>query len=176
MIIYKVSFSFRYLKWTARQTLILLRSSRMANMTKQLTETNNELHNNGAHQRVKLPHNVIVKAPGLLPMMYKVSEIAIDLDAPERTLRDWLDAGAPHERDEQQHIWVNGTLFAAWVVAQQKPKRDQKMDDGHAYCLRCNAVVPLVNPITVPMQGKLIMIKGVCATCGCTINRGGRRD
>lgn len=45
--------------------------------------------------RIKLPHQVIVKAPGLLPMLYTVRGLAEELGMPERTLRDWLVRGAP---------------------------------------------------------------------------------
>jgi hypothetical protein len=39
-----------------------------------------------ATHRIRLPHCVIVKAPGLLPMLYKPSEIAEELKIPERTI------------------------------------------------------------------------------------------
>jgi hypothetical protein len=46
-------------------------------------------------KRISLPHSVIVKAPGILPMLYTVSELAQELRTPERALQDWLAAGAP---------------------------------------------------------------------------------
>ena len=123
---------------------------------------------------MKLPHSVIVKAPGLLPMLYKVSELADELKVPERTLRDWLSAGAPHQRDERKNLWVNGRRFAEWVQAQCKSKQPTPMADSQAYCLRCKAVVELTNPEIIPIKGQLINIKGVCLQCGCVINRGAR--
>ena len=123
---------------------------------------------------MNLPHTVIVKAPGLLPMLYKVSEIAEELLVNERTLRDWITSGAPHQRDERNNLWVNGRLFAEWVQAQRKPKQPAQLTDNQAYCLRCKAVAELTNPEIVPIKGKLINIKGVCPQCGCVINRGGR--
>ncbi len=123
---------------------------------------------------MNLPHCVIVKAPGLLPMLYKVSELASDLQVPERTLRDWIEAGVPHQRDENSHIWVNGKLFAQWVQENRKQKRPAVLADNQAYCLRCKQVVELSNPQVVHVKGKLINIKGVCPQCGCVINRGGR--
>ena len=41
--------------------------------------------------------------------------------------------------------------------------------------MRCNKAVPLFDAVMIPMQGKLIMIRGKCPVCGLTINRGGRR-
>ena len=73
-------------------------------------------------RRNKLPHGVIVRAPGLLPMLYSPRELSEDLQIPEGTLRDWLQAGAPHRRDGRNRLWINGEQFSAWVKAQQKPK------------------------------------------------------
>ena len=50
--------------------------------TGQLPETEPK---RGSHRRV-LSHAVIIKAPVLLPMLYKPSEIAKELDEPECTL------------------------------------------------------------------------------------------
>ncbi len=123
---------------------------------------------------MNLPHQVIVKAPGLLPMLYKVSELASDLEIPERTLRDWLDTGAPHHRDEKSHLWVNGQMFAKWVQENRKQKRPASLADHQAYCLRCKKVVELIEPQVIHIKGKLINIQGSCPDCSCTINRGGR--
>jgi len=121
---------------------------------------------------MKLPHRVIVKAPGLLTMLYKVSELAGELDIPERTLRDWLEAGTPSQRDENNRIWINGKDFSQWVEAQRKPKRTVKLLDHQAYCLRCNMAVELQAPQRHAIKGKLVHIKGTCPQCGCSINRG----
>lgn len=123
---------------------------------------------------MKLPHAVIVKSPGLLPMLYTVRELSVALDVPERTLRDWLEAGAPHQRDGRKHIWINGTDFSQWVQGQRKPKRSVKLLDNQAYCLRCKAVVELIDPEHRAFKGRLIHIKGACPQCGCVINRGAR--
>lgn len=104
---------------------------------------------------MNLPHTVIVKAPGLLPMLYKISEIAEELLVNERTLRDWITSGAPHQRDERNNLWVNGRLFAEWVQAQRKPKKPAQLADNQAYCLRCKAVIELTNPKIVPIQGEV---------------------
>ncbi|MBT3388904.1 MAG: hypothetical protein HN413_00680 [Chloroflexi bacterium] len=123
---------------------------------------------------MKLPHAIIVKSPGLLPMRYSVRELAEELKMSERTLRDWLNTGAPHERDNRQHIWIIGTHFSQWVQEQRKPKRERKLLDHQAYCLRCKDIVELKSPEHQPIKGKLVHIKGVCPHCGCIINRGAR--
>jgi hypothetical protein len=107
-------------------------------------------------------------------MLYTVREISATLGIPERKLRDWLEAGAPHERDQQRHIWIHGRKFAAWIAEMREPVKRRKLRDDEAYCMRCNQAVRMTNVSTKAMQGKLILIRGTCPNCGCTINRGGR--
>lgn len=125
----------------------------------------------------KIPHMVIVKAPGLLPMQYTAHEIAEELCIPESTLRDWFLRGAPHFRDEYNHLWVNGQKFSAWIEEKRKAKAhrsSRKLKEGEGYCLRCNQIVEMLDPIVRHIKGKLYHTKGQCPACGCTINRGGR--
>ena len=128
------------------------------------------------NHRTKLPHNVIIKAPGLLPMLYTLREICEELDIAESTLRDWLQIDVPHQRDNRNRIWINGEEFARWVNNQRKPKVTNKLNEDEAYCLRCNQVSKLLSPQIQPIKGNLVLIKGTCANCGAVINRGARRD
>ena len=126
--------------------------------------------------RTKLPHNVIIKAPGLLPMLYTPREICEELDIAESTLRDWLQIDVPHQRDNRNRIWINGEDFARWVNNQRKPKVTNKLNEDEAYCLRCNQVSKLLSPQIQPIKGNLVLIKGTCANCGAVINLGAHRD
>ena len=126
--------------------------------------------------RTKLPHNVIIKAPGLLPMLYTPREICEELDIAESTLRDWLQIDVPHQRDNRNRIWINGEEFARWVNNQRKPKVTNKLNEDEAYCLRCNQVSKSLAPQIQPIKGNLVLIKGTCANCGAVINRGAHRD
>ena len=128
------------------------------------------------NRRTKLPHKVIIKAPGLLPMLYTPREICDELDIAESTLRDWLQIDVPHQRDNRNRIWINGEEFARWVNNQRKPKATNKLNEDEAYCLRCNQVSKLLSPQIQPIKGNLVLIKGTCANCGAVINRGAHRD
>ena len=128
------------------------------------------------NHRTKLPHNVIIKAPGLLPMLYTPREICEELDIAESTLRDWLQIDVPHQRDNRNRIWINGEEFARWVNNQRKPKVTNKLNEDEAYCLRCNQVSKLLSPQIQSIKGNLVLIKGTCANCGAVINRGAHRD
>ena len=128
------------------------------------------------NHRTKLPHNVIIKAPGLLPMLYTPREICEELGIAESTLRDWLQIDLPHQRGNRNRIWINGEEFARWVNNQRKPKAAKKLTEDEAYCLRCNQVSKLLFPQIQPIKGNLVLIKGTCANCGAVINRGAHRD
>jgi ribosomal protein S27AE len=54
------------------------------------------------------------------------------------------------------------------------PVKGRKLKDDEAYCMRCAQAVKMTNVSAKAMQGKLILIRGTCPNCGCTINRGGR--
>ena len=125
--------------------------------------------------RIKLPHSAIVKSPGLLPMLYTVRELSESIGVVERTLRDWLAAGAPHFYDRKGHIWIEGREFADWIANLRKPKRERRLTDHEAYCVRCKQVVEMVNPTITVVRGQLLLHKGKCPNCHCTINRGGRK-
>lgn len=126
--------------------------------------------------RIKLPHIVIVKAPGLLPMLYTVRELANELSMPERTLRDWLLHSAPHTRDRLGHIWVNGQAFAAWVLSQRRKAPGSRLKPGEGYCMVCNRIVIVLNPTRRPSAGKLVYIQGLCPNCNGKVSRGALRD
>jgi hypothetical protein len=124
----------------------------------------------------KLPHAVIVRAPGLLPMLYKVHELADELSMPERTLRDWLYHGAPHTRDPLGHIWINGQEFGTWVSSQRKKAPGTRLQPGEGYCMNCNRIVMMLHPTYRPSSGKLVYIQGVCPHCSGKVSRGAHRD
>jgi len=123
---------------------------------------------------MKLPHSVIVKSPGLLPMLYSVRELAEAVGVAERTLRDWLAHDVPHSRDSRGHLWIRGREFAKWVKAKRKPRLNRRLNDNQAYCMHCKQVVEMLNPETRPVRGKLTSTRGKCARCGGAIHRGGR--
>ncbi len=97
---------------------------------------------------LRLPHSVIVRAPGLLPMLYRPSELAEELDVAPATVRDWVDA------------------------VRQQPQKP-KLGHDEAYCFRCRRSVELRDPVA-QQHGKQMLLSGSCPHCGGTINRGGR--
>ncbi len=119
----------------------------------------------------KFPHTVIVRAPGLLPMLYKVSELAEELGISPRTIRDWRHRGMPHHRDRRGYVWINGRDFADWIEKVRRPARGPRLGADEGYCMRCNRPVELVDPV-LHTGGVSTLLQGRCPHCGATVNRG----
>jgi hypothetical protein len=119
----------------------------------------------------KLPHSVIVKAPGLLPMYYTSKELAEELGVPQYTVKLWIEGGLPHHYDGRNYIMVDGRDLARWVENQRRMKAGTKLKDGQAYCFRCRKRTPILNPSKV-RDGNKILLKGSCNFCGGTVYRG----
>ena len=129
------------------------------------------MENNLSAQSVKLPHGVIVRAPGLLPMLYRATELAEDLDVSIWVIRQWARKGMPYQRDARGHLWINGVEFAEWAEVQRGLRRSPKLGQDEAYCLRCGEAVKLVNP-TRRVDGKRVLLQAICPQCGARINKG----
>lgn len=114
---------------------------------------------------------VIVRAPGLLPMLYTPRELGEEVGVSPRTIRDWMQMGMPHERDAKGRIWINGVEFAEWVESERTERRGHRLKKDEAYCLRCRRPVQLIEP-GESRTGKLILLRATCPACGTAINRG----
>lgn len=119
---------------------------------------------------LKLPHKVIVRAPGLLPMLYRTRELAKELGVNRTTIVRWSQRGAPHKRDPKGHIWIHGQLFASWVETHRRNRSRPKLPIDQGYCLRCNQIITIQDQETRRV-GNMIMIGGTCPDCGAKVNR-----
>lgn len=126
--------------------------------------------------KIRIPHNVIVRAPGLLPMLYTLPELVSELEIPYSTLRNWLEAGAPHIRDNRGHIYINGLEFAAWIKEKKKQVKPGRLSADEGYCMHCNHVVPLLDTEVCQISEKLIHRISKCPECGGKVIRGDRYD
>lgn len=125
--------------------------------------------------RRKLPHSVIVRAPGLLPMRYKPSELGRALGVPAHVVRGWVKRGLPHERNTQGHLWIDGRACCQWLEAERRGRSGQGLAGDEAFCFGCNRPTPIRNPVRLT-HGKWIRLSGTCPTCGARVNRGVRHD
>src|SRR3972149_4839934 len=107
--------------------------------------------------KTRLPHTVIVRAPGLLPMLYTPSELEQELHIPARTVREWLDKGLPHQRDARDHIWINGRQLAAWVETTRQSRPTQRLNADEAFCVNRHRPGTLLNPTRL-LRGKHFLL------------------
>ncbi len=121
----------------------------------------------------RLPHTVVVRAPGLLPMLYSLNELAEDLHIPVHIVREWLKKGLPHQRDAAHRVWINGREVTAWVEAARHARPRQPLQPDEAFCVKCNRPVTLEDPSRTP-RGKHLLLSGNCPKCGTSIHRGVR--
>lgn len=122
----------------------------------------------------KFPHQVIVRAPGLLPMLYSPMELGHELGISPRSIREWAKQGLPHSR-EGMRIWVDGRECADWIERERKMESTHRLGPDEGYCVRCRKPVPLTQVREVK-KGKMLRWSGTCPACGSTVNRGGRID
>ncbi len=134
---------------------------------------NQETESSTSKRVLAIPHSVIVRAPGLLPMYYTTSELALEVGVEASRIVRWAKAGAPHRRDGRNHIWISGREFAAWVEETRAAEVGQPMQPGEGYCMRCRAPVEMDGPVLREKQGRK-WISGTCPRCGARVNRGVR--
>jgi len=99
----------------------------------------------------------------LLNMMYKPSEIAEEIGFDKRNFyRVYIPLGLPHERDNNNRIWINGIVFKDWINALYIKT---KMDNKEAFCLSCKKSVEIVNPRWKEKKG-IFFLNCECQNCG----------
>lgn len=125
---------------------------------------------------VKIPRTLIIRLPRLMEMQYTVAEIACELACSPTTVRTLLVHGCPHQRDDNNRVWIVGTDLAQWATATLQRNR-QPLEPDQAWCCRCNRAVTMVGPLSVrPSTAHLELVSGTCATCGTPVNRGRARS
>lgn len=121
-----------------------------------------------------LKHQHIVKLSRLLDMLYRPSEIAEEIGTTQDTVyRSYLPAGLPHLRDADGHVWIHGPAFISWARATISKKRSQRagLPDGHAWCMKCNLAVELLDPKIKTVNRYIELMQSACPNCGARINR-----
>ncbi len=121
----------------------------------------------------KIPHAAIVRAPGLLPMLYTTRELENELQIDHRRMMQWVRCGLPHYRDSRNYIWINGRECAAWIENCRKKPPKIGLPENEAYCMRCRKPVRIQEPEIQHLNGKTLL-KGLCAMCGSRVNKGVR--
>lgn len=123
----------------------------------------------------RIPHPAIVRGPGLLPMRYRLHELAEELGVDPLFVRDWVRRGLSFERDARGNVWIDGSEARTWIEAHRRSPGKGLMPEGWGYCLRCRARVEIATPVR-RISGKHLVLSGTCPQCGGKVNRGARND
>lgn len=126
-----------------------------------------------------LKHQHIIKLSRLLNMLYKPAEIAEEIGvATDTVYRSYLPAGCPYTRDGEGNIWIHGPTFVAWARETISKKKSERagLPDDHAWCMKCNQAVQLINPKTKRVNRYLELQQAHCPYCGGKVNRARARQ
>lgn len=111
----------------------------------------------------------------LLDMEYTPSMLAEELGVSRATIyRSYLALGAPCRRDSSERIWINGQMFAAWaheIISTRRDKPAQALAEDHAWCMRCNKIIPIQHLVKKPYRGYMFQLSGKCPECKTRVNR-----
>jgi hypothetical protein len=112
----------------------------------------------------------MVRAMGLLPVMYQTRVLAEELGITQQLLVQWIRLGAPHTRDRSGRAWINGKEFADWINIQRRDQHLGSQSGGTAFCPRCRAAIEIENP-SFATVGTITLETGSCPRCGSPVTR-----
>lgn len=101
---------------------------------------------------------------GLLDMMYRPSELAEEVGFDQNQVYIvYVPLGCPHERDKNNHIWINGLDFFNWY--QETYKKRERLE-GEIYCISCKTYQVMSNPERMSMENGSVYDLFTCPNCG----------
>lgn len=116
----------------------------------------------------RLSGNQKTRLQSLLNMMYRPSEIAEEIGFEVRQVyRVYIPLGLPHERDDHNHIWINGVVFRDWV---KETYQETTLEENQAFCLTCRKAVEIQNPEKNQKKGLEYIICD-CPQCGRKLSK-----
>ena len=132
----------------------------------------------GTTSKPRIRRRTIIRLGRILNMMYRPSDLADDLAVSVGTIyRSWLPAGLPHERDENQNVWIHGPALVAWVrEISSSRQQGGRMADGLAWCMKCNQAVKMNAPQIVHQNRYIEILQSACPQCGTLVNRARKRS
>jgi len=119
----------------------------------------------------RFSHSVIIRSPGLMPMLYRPLEIQQALQIDGRELNSFIQEGLPCHKDPSGEIWINGEELSNWVDEKRKRNPTPALGSNEALCFKCGKAVIMENcSMTNQVGGHLK--KGRCSTCQSIVYKG----
>lgn len=108
------------------------------------------------------------KLKSLFDMMYSPRELAEEIGFDQdRVYIIYVPLGCPHERDEQNHILINGLAFAEWYIKEYAKVR---LAENETFCKTCKKGVKISKP-TTQAKGSITYILSICPHCGRNLTK-----
>ncbi len=103
------------------------------------------------------------KLKGLFDMMYSPKELAEEVGFHiDQVYAVYVPLGCPHERDNKNHILINGEVFADWY---SNIYTKIKLSHDETFCLTCKKGVKIVNP-KEQKKNDIVYLLSDCPVCG----------
>lgn len=103
------------------------------------------------------------KMQALFDMFYTPKELAAEVGFHvDQIYQVYVPLGCPSERDEKNHILINGKAFANWY-GKQYPKL--KLAQDETFCKTCKTGVKIYQA-QEKQSGDLVYLLSVCPVCG----------
>jgi len=100
---------------------------------------------------------------GLFNMMYSARELAEEIGISiDQIYCVYVPLGCPEERDNRNHILINGKAFADWYI---KAYAKIRLKHDETFCKTCKKAVKIYKP-KKHKKGNLEYVLSVCETCG----------
>ncbi len=101
-------------------------------------------------------------------MMYSPRELAEELGInTDQLYCVYMPLGCPEERDEKNHILINGKSFADWYI---KVYAKIKLKQDETFCKTCKKGVKIYKP-KQKKKDNLSYILSVCPVCGRNLTK-----
>jgi len=105
---------------------------------------------------------------GLFDMLYSPSELANEIGInKDQIYMVYIPYGCLHERDERNHILINGKEFADWYC---KIYKKIHLRPNETFCKTCKKPVKLYKSKKTS-KGQIIYILSRCPNCGRKLTR-----
>ncbi len=99
----------------------------------------------------------------LLNMYYLPKELAEEIGINiHQIYYVYIPLGCPAERDERNHLLINGKAFAEWY---SKAYAKLHLGNNETFCKTCKKGVLLYQP-TKKQKGSMVYLLSVCPNCG----------
>jgi len=108
------------------------------------------------------------KLKGLLDMDYKPGELAEELGIRKNLVYSvYVKLGCPLDRDQWNHIAINGKSFRGWYLENYRKAR---VEENESFCKSCQRAVKIEDGVELK-KGSLTYIVSHCPKCGRVLSK-----